>query len=196
MQALIAKDYAKQVEKQKQYPHKPLALAGDSLVAYFNPALFKAPYIQCFGVAGDTTKGLWQRRALIVATKPKAVVLQIGVNNLVFLDDDPQTIVTDVVALMTYFNKHHIDTYVSVPLPMNTIDFNNFYTKAFSSVDVEALRQAFRKQIKHEQQIDAYTNLASHGILKREYSVDGVHLTTAGYKVWLAAIKKVVKRND
>ena len=158
-----------------------VVLLGDSILDLMEPEYFPFPVVNR-GIAGDTTAGVLKRLPDILAGKPKAIVLLVGINDLRLGASASQiienhrkireTIPSDVSLIVlpllpvneTLFRQHIIGANPKSTIPLRA--------------DVEA--------------VDAYLSdqpgfaplpVVTNGELDPRYTIDGLHLNAAGLAV-------------
>jgi lysophospholipase L1-like esterase len=145
------------------------------------------------GIAGDITFGVLKRLDDIIARQPSKVFLLIGINDIG--KDIPDTVIADNIRkIVTIINQGSPSTkvYVQSVLPVNP-DFKNFPQHYDKQEHVLHLNAILPKVI-------ASTNcnfvnifplfLDSRQRLDATLSVDGLHLNTKGYGIWVDYLKK------
>ena len=161
------------------------------------------------GISGDTTEGVLDRLDEIIYYKPIAVFLLIGINDIFNADIPDREKITpsyvsenilkiaDQIADQSPSTKIFIQTILpinheiyikingmfpdhAVPLPVqineiNSLIKNNDLGNKYTIID---LHSAF---------------VDEHGLMNGAYSTDGVHLSDAGYQVWVEYVGKYVQ---
>ncbi len=142
------------------------------------------------GISGDVTDGVLARLGEIIHSKPKAIFLLIGINDISNLYYEKQIPSTDYIAaniLKITVEIHQkspaTKIYLQTVLPTNRV---------FTKQEVDAVNAVLRaKNAKGAFiLIDLYAAFADEkGLLKKEFTNDGIHLTAAGYDRWVAVVK-------
>ncbi|MBA9078899.1 GDSL-type esterase/lipase family protein [Rufibacter quisquiliarum] len=145
------------------------------------------------GIGGDITHGVLARLDDILATKPRKIFLLIGINDL--SRRIPEAIILQNYERLVRRVKQQspkTKLYVQSVLPllddMLKPDYLKNLNPAVTSLNTQL--QAFAK--KHKL---TYINLHpifadASGQLKKEYSLDGIHVTDAAYPVWVQYLKE------
>lgn len=174
---LIAKDYQQKVNRwKKQTMRCDTLLVGDSMVAYYKPTL----NICLQGIAGDTSKGLFERIDVIIPFNPKRIYIHIGTNDIVL---ESMTI----SQTMDYLNqiKHaliHFDVIFITPMPVieSKISIHN---KNRTNAHLEALTHHIKNTFK-EKCLDVFDVMVSLDSYDQYYKEDGLHLNDFGYMIY------------
>lgn len=175
--------------------NKDVVFLGNSITfwAEWTELIAEQKYLKNRGIPGDNSFGVLERLDDILNGKPKMLFLMIGINDLA------QGIPTEI--LLRNVNRICRRTKQISPkttliiqsiLPTNE-NFNklNEHYKAQDKLplinsQLEILAE--KQQVKY---LDLYTHfIDSQGLLKDEFSWDGVHLTLAGYQQWVKIIKE------
>ncbi|MGL4907724.1 MAG: GDSL-type esterase/lipase family protein [Bacteroidales bacterium] len=150
------------------------------------------PNVKNRGIDRDVSYGLVTRSIEIICAKPKAVVLQIGTDDLwrnILSETSPSHIVANVNTIAKLTKHYSAETKLIVLSA----------TPGPDSLQNVRIRE-FNTQLKEaaESKLFTYVDLApklqdkKHNILKT-FSKDGVHLNEAGYKVLCDVIKPYIK---
>lgn len=136
------------------------------------------------GISGDTTAWMLERLPVSVPNRADAVVVQLGVNDLMRGES--------VTATATRMEK--ILDYLRQKSPK--IVFTSVIAVASSQVELNGKIAALNRELrvlvaqKKGVWVDSNAALAPDGPLEARYSNDGLHLNGRGYQVLVAAIKK------
>ena len=172
------------------YPkHYRIVMLGDSITAgvAWNELLGISD-IANRGIAGDTTDGFFKRLTSVYAIKPEMCFIMGGINDLVNEKASVESILINMKkiteALLENGIKPMIQStlYVSKEWPdwepvNNAVDELN---RGLITICQETVKSAKLDAVF----IDVNAALAPEGILKNEYTYDGVHLSGPGYKEW------------
>lgn len=145
------------------------------------------------GISGDVTDGVLARLGEITHSKPKAVFLLIGINDISNLYYQKQIPSTDYVAanILKIANEIHkgspaTKVYLQTVLPT---------TRAFTN----EMELAVNSILRNNDPQGAYTLIDLHaafadeqGQMKKEFTDDGIHLTKAGYDNWVEVVKPFI----
>jgi lysophospholipase L1-like esterase len=147
------------------------------------------------GVAGDNTFGVLDRLEDVIIRKPRKLFIEIGINDV--SQNIPETIILkNIFDIVTSVSKKLPETkiYIHSILPTND-NVKNEYPDAFhknavvNSVNKQLEQNATKYKFVY---IDLSTELSDkHGDLNVKYAdPDGLHLNEAGYRTWIALLKK------
>ena len=154
------------------------------------------PYWTCInlGVVGDTVDGLHSRIQQVEMLQPSKCFLMIGVNNLNYGTPVELTLgqydqlLSDLAAMGECMD---LTTYVLTVLPVREGEVDYPTTNAdirLLNEGIAALADQYGMTL-----IDLHPLFAdADGLLKAEYSYDGLHLTELGYQAWQEAITPYV----
>ncbi len=147
-----------------------------------------------FGVAGNTTDDIKARLDLVMTTKPKKIFLMMGINDLL-RGKDVSYILENYKVVLDRIRSESPDTtvYIESILPVNN-DISKVSTLESSKII------QINKELKLLSDgstvffIDLYPLFCGpdHKLYK-QYSKDGVHLTSEGYAVWKGVISRYVQ---
>lgn len=168
-------------------------LFGDSLFqSYPMEKLSLVKNLLNFGVNGATTQTLYLLLQPLISLKPRHVVFLIGTNDF---DDGHEFDLLDVTFavfnMILMLNQNLPKTKISVisPLP---IDEATQKTRVRSNMQLKNLGKEYRnfeKELSNVTYIDVFSSLVDENQqLKAEYTIDGLHLSDAGYE---ALTKKI-----
>ena len=171
----------------------PIVMAGDSLTeAGPWTDLTGCLAIANRGIGGDTTRRLLDRLDDVVALKPRAVFLMIGVND-VTLGIPRDESVDNLRGILARVTGSSAQAFVNYVLPVTAR-----YPKKNVSREIPPLNAAFAKLIVDRPGItpvDVRPQLQNpDGTLREEFAYDGLHLTPKGYAVLRDAIAPHVDR--
>lgn len=150
---------------------------------------FNNPKVKNRGIAGDVTAGLLNRLAEIYYYKPKKVFIKIGINDLFRDELTPEYVANTIKSIVDKIHLESPETkiYVQTILPTS----NNTSLKAKIAATNAIIKNSV--QSNYYQIIDLHPIFAdANDLMISNYSVDGVHLTEAGYVVWQNYIKGFV----
>lgn len=145
------------------------------------------------GIPGDNSFGVLERLDDILSGKPRMLFLMIGINDLA--QGIPENILLGNIKRITKRTKEmspKTALIIQSILPTNK-SFNtlNDHYKVQDRLPVinEKLKSLAEDQ--NVQYLDLYVHfINSEGLLKKEFSWDGVHLTLAGYQQWVQVLKE------
>lgn len=183
-------NYALKVGQFNSYPHSAsdIVFLGNSITANVEwRELLGMPNVKNRGISGDITFGMLERLDEVINGHPAKVFILIGINDI------SRNIPDEVIAanhrkiverIQAGSPKTKIYFHTLLPVNNTFTQFKNHYNKdahiAFVNQQIKAL--ASEKKITlidlHPHFVDA------DGRLDKKYTIDGLHLTAEGYKVW------------
>ncbi|MGG3235890.1 GDSL-type esterase/lipase family protein [Priestia flexa] len=187
--------------ESKSLDREDIVIIGDSLVDYAEwNELIPDSRIKNRGIAGDTSEGVLNRISNISQSKPKIVLVSVGINDLqrgIKTNDvikkyeliisnikvnSPQTeiIFTSVLPVNLNNYKENFPDYDGAEINKNVIVLNK---------DLQSL--ASRENAKY---IDLYSELTVSDELKENFTHDGLHLNSDAYEIWTKEINKLIKQ--
>jgi lysophospholipase L1-like esterase len=173
---------------------KPVILMlGDSLTQFWHwDELSDKLAVANHGRAGDTTEDLFTRLKMALSLSPKAIFLQVGINNL-SQGDTPEKILEGHLRIWNELASQapSAKLFVCSLMPVRE-DFFGWLSQTLTNERVRITNTLIKQAAEQRRLpfIDLYTPAADEDSELPEYmTLDGVHLTAAAYKVWLATLK-------
>lgn len=166
-------------------------MLGDSLTERHNwsGTLDVPQMVRNRGISGDTSDGVLARLDEIIASRPYAVFLLIGTNDLWSNNSAKMTannIEKIVIALKA--GNPQLPIFLQTVFPLRSDPARNEKVKSINA------RLADLVRIKGILLIDTYGAMVDeNGLLRSQYTDDGVHLTPEGYKVWVSILNGKIK---
>jgi lysophospholipase L1-like esterase len=159
-----------------------VAFLGDSLTDGYDLGLYYPQYtVSNRGIGGETSHGLEERiQVSLYDLKPKVAVILIGGNNLKTMLQNYEHMIADIRQ-----NLPQTRVILCSLTAMGRDWAHKNQIAAYNNVTIEKLAVRYGCAF-----VDLYTPLldVDSGELYAAYTVDGVHLTPAGYEVLTAAI--------
>ncbi len=145
------------------------------------------------GVGGDNSFGILARMDEILTAKPRAIFLMDGVNDL-FRKLPYDVSVNNYRRIIRMIKQKSPKTkiYIESALPINEEMTTESYTKGRSAM-VPVLNEKIKQMAKEERvtYIDIVPLFADeNGNLKKEVTMDGVHLKASAYITWVNYLKE------
>lgn len=187
--------YAAKTAQFRSYPNstKDIIFLGNSITAGTDWAeLLSNPYARNRGISGDVTYGILARLDEVTEGKPAKVFLLIGINDIQHNTPDSIIIANYRKIVQTIkTNSPRTRIHVQTLLPVNNTftQFKNHYNK---DEHIAAVNDGIRKISAEEKVTCIELNKAfqdGEGKLDKKYTMDGLHLTAEGYKLWAAILK-------
>jgi lysophospholipase L1-like esterase len=183
----------KVISLNQELIRKPsVILFGDSHVEYFKPeANFGATSILTMGRAGDTTRSAQPRLEAVIAHQPAKVLVLLGVNDL-GEGRSTSEILYNYRQLLIRMQKSSPATGLRILslLPANRLVGYNAKQLQITAAILE-LNQALVQlaQETNAEFINLYPIFALNQQLNPRLTTDGLHLNSAGYKLFSEALK-------
>ena len=180
-------DFRRDVFALSKLKMAPVVMLGDSLTE-------AAPWTEltgCLhlvnrGIGGDTSRGVLARLNEVIALRPRAVFLMVGVNDISRNIGKAES-ADNLRAILDRLDRAGIRSFASYVLPVAAS-----YPKKQVNRSIGALNEAFAKVFGEHpgiEVIDIRPLLrGSDGYLREDLSYDGLHLDAKGYALWRDAI--------
>jgi lysophospholipase L1-like esterase len=189
-------NYELKVELFKSFPNKSsdIIFLGNSITAGTDwMEMLGRTDVRNRGISGDITYGVLERLDEVTEGKPAKVFILIGINDISRNIPD-SLIICNYQKIIQRIKKESPSTkiYFHTLMPVNNefTQFKNHYNKDEHILYVnEQLRKLGAKE--KITVIDLYPHfLNADKKLDKKYTIDGLHLTAAGYKVWTSILQK------
>lgn len=171
---------------------------GNSLTQYFELAeLLQNSHIKNRGIHGDMTEGVIKRLAPIIASQPKKIFIEIGVNDIEQKVPQP-TLLKSYKLLIDTLKKTCPQTKLYVQSLLPVADSSLTLPSSYCSPQMNKSIVEVNKQVRKLAEdractfIEVYEKFVSGGQLAPKYSLDGVHLSEEGYLLWTKILKPYV----
>ena len=168
-----------------------IVLIGDSITELGGnwSERFNNPKVKNRGIAGDVTDGVLNRLAEICYYNPKKVFLKIGINDLFRNELTPAYLASNIQKIVDKIHLESPATKIYVQTILPTSYNTSLKTKIASTNTI--IKNSI--QTNYYQVIDLHPLFAdANDLIITSYTLDGVHLTEAGYVVWQNYIKGFV----
>jgi lysophospholipase L1-like esterase len=148
------------------------------------------------GISADITEGILLRLDAITKLKPAKLFIMIGVNDL-SRNMTPDEVAANYRLILERVRTETPGTKVFIEsvLPVNpaTGMALNHTNKTPQIMELNGKLKALAAEYGHTY-VDLFSVMAdADNHLPRKYSIDGLHLTYEGYRVWVETIKPMVK---
>lgn len=173
---------------QGQGKNRLSILVGDSLSLWFPRA--KLPTGKLWlnqGISGDTSGGIVKRLAAFSQTRPEAIYIMAGINDLRKSVRD-ETILQNHRRMMRSLRQNHpkAQIFVQSILPAHVSTISNSRIRHLNTKIAQIAKQEGVNYLNiHNWFTDADGNLRS------DLTTDGIHLSPDGYDVWRFALQQV-----
>jgi lysophospholipase L1-like esterase len=139
------------------------------------------------GISGDTTGGVLKRLSAIDGVRPDTIYVMVGVNDLKIGKTDRE-ILGNLQKIMQHLRQVH---------PQAQVIVNSVLPTRLASIPSDRTLPLNQKIAQlAEQEGVGFLSLTSafsdeQGVLRRELTTDGIHLSAQGYAVWGGALRSV-----
>ncbi len=154
--------------------------------------LFGNPNIKNRGIGGDDTDGVLERLSEVTSSQPAKVFIMIGTNDLAY-GKSVEYITENYKKIIAKIKSDSPNTkiYLESVLP---VDDAVHYTRP--NANILKLNEFLMNFSNEEECI--YIDLmpvfqAENGMLKKEFSIDGLHINGKGYQAWKEIIEQYIK---
>lgn len=174
-----------------------IVMLGDSMTELNDWSLFipASAGIQNRGISGDTSEGVLARLDEIIASRPKAVFLLIGTNDL-WIDAPPQQTVANISKAAARIRAGSPDTKVIVQtvFPVRRVSWSKTPNKKVQAINTLLKRESRKERFLL---LDTYALLVDRrGKLNAAYTSDGLHLNAAGNAAWSKLVTYALRKHD
>jgi lysophospholipase L1-like esterase len=167
-----------------------IVMLGDSLTERqdWKGVLNVRQMVRNRGIAGDTTDGVLARLDEIIAAKPRAVFIMIGTNDLWSANSAKKTVGNiEKIILALQGASPETRIFVHTVFPIRSEPQRNDKVRAIN-LKLREVAGAHGAIL-----VDTYSiAVDDNGLLRAEYTDDGVHLTTAGYEAWVTLLNATI----
>ncbi len=161
-------------------------IVGDSISQWFPSD--RLPSNQLWlnqGISGDTTAGILQRLSAFAGTRPQAIYLMAGINDLKHGATDNE-VLWNLYQIIHRLRQNHPQARVVVQsiLPTDDARFSNAQINRINQrLELIAQREGAFYLDLHSQFID------DGGKMRADLTTDGLHLNPQGYQTWQAVLQ-------
>ncbi|RYF85411.1 MAG: sialate O-acetylesterase [Chitinophagaceae bacterium] len=189
-------NYELKVEEFRSFPNssKDIIFLGNSITAGIDwMELLGRTDVRNRGISGDITFGVLERLDEVTEGKPAKVFILIGINDI--SRNIPDSVIINnhrkiVQRIKKESPKTKIYFHTLTPVNNEFTQFKNHYNK---DEHILYVNEALKKMAAEEKitVIDLYPHfLNADKKMDKKYTIDGLHLNAAGYKVWSDLLKK------
>ncbi len=142
------------------------------------------------GISGDTSTGILTRLSAFSATKPEAIYIMAGVNDLRKGTSD-KVILSNHRRIVRRLKITHPNSHIIIQsiLPTRRPKIPNTRIR---NLNGQLARIAKEEKVNYVNIHKWFTDF--EGDLRQELTTDGLHLSLNGYEVWQAAIEQIEKK--
>lgn len=172
---------------------------GDSITEMYNTDKhFKGLNVVNRGISSETSKELLDRLTMnVMSIAPKRVIILVGTNDIAhhYTNNEIVNNIMEIVTHIRYFSDT-TEIFIESILPVNDSAnlLSKYAVKNRTNERIDAINEKLKDNSKYYDYtyIDTASSLKDdNGNLKKEYTVDGLHLSKAGYNV----ITDILKEN-
>lgn len=181
-------------KKQNSFVKKGgIVFVGDSITQDYNVYEYYPEFhVYNRGIGGDTTEGLLKRLdESIFELEPKTVVLLMGTNDFGVLNAHPVDVFERMKIIINTIQERLTETKIILisVYPVNPkLDPTSVGTR--NNANIQKLNSLYQS-ISGVQYINLFDMLKDEeGHLKKEYSVEGLHINQNGYEIITTELKK------
>lgn len=194
----------KEVIKEVKTVDDNYLFLGDSITELYDLEKYygKLPVINS-GKSGYTTQDILDNLdKMVYQYNPSKVFLLIGINDLGF-EVDPEVVVNNIKKIVDNIKKNrpYSKIYLESIYPVNNSEYEkiasyvtqgHMYNEDVVEINKKLAQFAVEEDITY---IDLYSELVGEdGLLKLEYTVDGLHISDEGYKVITDVLNRYMKK--
>ena len=162
---------------------------GDSITDYGEfQEYFLNEVVLNRGIRNDVSKGVVNRINEVVGRNSKEAYLMIGVNDIRY-STDRKNFESHITTIVKSFEGEKSKLYIQSILPVN----NGLFGNEVSNKKVKQFNEVLQRIAQENgiEYIDIHSNFVDKdGQLDEEFTIDGIHLNGAGYKVWMDALRR------
>ncbi|MDD8017314.1 MAG: GDSL-type esterase/lipase family protein [Bacteroidota bacterium] len=144
------------------------------------------------GIGSDNTVGMLHRMQYVYNLKPKLCFIMAGINDI-YADEPIEKIFSNYIQIIDTLQAHKI-----IPVIQSTLHVNPKWKRAEQkNPEITQLNFLLADYARtHSVEfLDLNVLLSSNGILRDEYTTDGVHLTASAYAQWRDILEPVLKKH-
>jgi lysophospholipase L1-like esterase len=172
-----------------QGPNRLSILVGDSLALWYPiERMTRDRYWLNQGISGDTTTGVLNRLSLFDQTRPNAIHVMAGINDLRRGATDAE-VVSNLTQIIRRLKKAHpqASLYIYSILPTRLAAIPNRRLR-WLNYNIAAVTRQENVNFLNLQTVFS----DDEGNLRRDLTTDGLHLSALGYQVWQAALQPLL----
>lgn len=142
------------------------------------------------GIGGDNLPGMIHRLDQVIRLHPRLCCIMAGINDL-YADAPVDTVFSRYTQVIDSLRAHHI-----IPIIQSTLHVNPKWKRTDEkNQQVAALNTMLTKYAALHSLtfVDINRSLSVNGVLKDEYTTDGVHLTPSAYEAWRQLLEPILR---
>lgn len=191
---LKSKVYQQQIELYDSYKttSADVVMLGNSITfgVNWNELLGRSTIVNR-GIGGDNTLGMLHRLKYVYNLHPKLCFIMAGVNDI-YADAPVDLVYKNYLAIIDTIRSKKI-----IPIIQSTLFVNPKWKRSEEKNPLIAQLDSLLKNYARKNDIlfiDLNSILSENGVLKTEYTTDGVHLTPAAYSKWRDILEPVLRK--
>ena len=144
------------------------------------------------GIGSDNTVGMLHRMQYVYQLNPKLCFIMTGINDI-YADAPVERIFQNYINVIDTLRNHSI-----IPVIQSTLYVNPKWKRTEEkNPEVTKLNKLLREYAEKNQIefVDLNSILSSNGVLKDEFTTDGVHLTASAYAAWRELLFPILKKH-
>jgi len=161
---------------------------GDSITDYGEfQEYFSNEVVLNRGIRNDVSKGVVKRINEVVGRNSKEAYLMIGVNDIRY-STNRNNFESHITTIVKSFEGENSKLFIQSILPVN----NGLFGNEVSNKKVQEFNEVLQRIAQENgiEYIDLHASFVDkNGQLDEEFTIDGIHLNGAGYKVWMDALR-------
>lgn len=170
--------------------HLEIIMLGNSIIKGVHWNELTGINIGNRGIGKDTTDDMLGRINNIIKEKPKYVFFLGGINDI-YKNIATEHTLKNIIEIEQVLAKNEITTIIqSTIYSANKVENHEEINKKVQKLNVSLKKYAHDNHLIY---FDLNEFLSENKKLKDEFTTDGIHLNTKGYKVWSIELKKVIK---
>ncbi|HEY9691734.1 MAG TPA: GDSL-type esterase/lipase family protein [Oculatellaceae cyanobacterium] len=138
------------------------------------------------GISGDTSGGILRRLSAFAKTRPDAIYLMAGINDLRKGAKD-NTILNNYRQILRYLRRNHPQSFVVVQSILPT-RLNSAFNQRIRNLNEKLLIMAHQEGANYLNLQVVFSD--TQGNLRRDLTTDGLHLSLRGYELWHSGLKQ------
>ncbi|MFC7685316.1 GDSL-type esterase/lipase family protein [Ureibacillus sp. GCM10028918] len=173
----------KDIFESTETTHVDKIFVGDSITDHGEfHEFFPNQVVLNRGISKDTSAGVLNRINEVVGRNAKEVYLLIGVNDI-RTKVEQAVYISNIRKIIDSLAHSDSEIYIQSILPVNNSIYGNKVTNDQVILFNAALKQTAKELNVHFLDLFPYF-IDENGQLKKEYTLDGIHLNGKGYKAW------------
>lgn len=140
------------------------------------------------GISGETTDRMLDRAADLTEPRPALVCLMAGINDLLYYRRPVARVEQQYDSLIDVFAQRGIPVLVFSTLPTH---FDQDVNRQVTDLNAH-LKQRAAQSPAQVRFVDLWPAMTDGGKLRRDISMDGLHLNEKGYTVWAGELDKTL----